>query len=352
LIKVTKSQALKTLPDFNQLGFGQYFSDHMFVANYAHGKGWQSAEIVPYGDYAIDPAASVLHYGQALFEGMKAFKQVSGDVVLFRPSFNSQRMRLGAERLCMQAPDDQFFLNAISELLKIDQRWIPEGFGKSLYIRPTLIGTEPFLGVRPSHHFKFFVILSPVGAYYSGSDRGIKIFVEERDLRAAPGGLGATKAAANYAASLRAALAAKDLGYAQVLWLDVERKHVEEVGTMNVFFKVADELWTPQLNGSILPGATRDSLITLARARKINVIEKKISMAELTQAYSDGRLTEVFGAGTAAVVTPVTELKYKDQQWNFTYTKNSLSELLYSELTQIQYGQAPDPFGWIHKLTL
>lgn len=348
-ISITLAKQLKNLPSTDKLGFGQYFTDHMLVADYLRGvgqDGWSPPEILPYSNFSLDPGASALHYGQALFEGMKAFKQVDGKVVLFRPEFNARRMQMGAERLCMQAPSTELFVEGICRLVDVDSRWIPEGVGNSLYIRPTLIGTEAFLGVRPSNQYRFFVLLSPVGAYYSVGSGGVKIFIETQDLRAAPGGLGATKAAANYAASLRAATRAKEKGYSQVLWLDSQRQHVEEVGTMNIFFRVGDEVWTPRLNGSILEGGTRNCVITLLKEWGITVVEKEISLSELRSAHRSGKLLESFGTGTAAVITKVDQIDSLEDQWKFLHGSDSISDRLYREITSIQYGIAEDKYGW------
>lgn len=251
-IDIQKSKVLKPKPNVEKLGFGKFFSDHMFVSNYNHQFGWHNHQIRAYANLQIDPAASSLHYGQALFEGLKAFRQPNGEARIFRPEFNWLRMRAGADRLCMQSPTEELFMKGIQQLVKIDQDWIPEAEGASLYIRPTLIGTEGFLGVRPSEQYTFFVILSPVGSYYAEGVSPIKIWIEDKFTRAVNGGLGATKAAANYATSLRAAQEAKSKGYAQVLWLDSTKSYVEEVGTMNVFFVLDSEIVTPELDGTIL----------------------------------------------------------------------------------------------------
>ncbi|MFN7824152.1 MAG: branched-chain amino acid aminotransferase [Pseudobdellovibrionaceae bacterium] len=349
-IRITRTTSPKPLPPADQLGFGQYFTDHLFFADFAGGK-WNEGQIIPYQDFHLDPAASVLHYGQALFEGMKAFKHPGGEMFLFRPQFNAERMRKGAERLSMEAPSNNLFIEGIRELLKADARWMPDGVGKSIYIRPTLIGTEGFLGVRPSNHFRFFVILSPVGQYYSGTSKAVKIFIEEEDLRAAPGGLGNTKAAANYAASLRAALKAKHKGYAQVLWLDASRKFVEEVGTMNIFFRVGDEVWTPRLSGSILEGGTRACVIQLLKSYGTTVVEKDVALADLNQAYSQGLLKEAFGTGTAAVITPIEEISSPKLKWSFSdFSDSSLSQKLYQDISSIQHGLSSDRFSWLVKV--
>jgi branched-chain amino acid aminotransferase len=347
-ISIQKSDQPHPKPDFANLSFGKYFSDHMFLARYNSKDQWHSAEIIPRQNLQLDPASSVLHYGQAMFEGMKAFKHSSGQIALFRPEYNWSRMSDGAERLCMQAPPKELFIEGIKALVKLDQDWIPTQKGSSLYIRPTLIGTEGFLGVRPSNEYLFFVILSPAGNYYSEGLSPLKIWVETEYLRAAPGGLGQTKAAANYAGSLKAAQIAKKSGYSQVLWLDVEKKYVEEVGTMNVFFVFENEIVTPLLDGTILSGGVRNSIIQLLRHQGKNVVERKVSIEELLTKHKQGHLKEIFGTGTAAIISPVGELSSKE--WNLVINNNQtgpIAKNLYEDLTAIQSGQSKDTFGWL-----
>ncbi|MFN9067617.1 MAG: branched-chain amino acid aminotransferase, partial [Bdellovibrionales bacterium] len=308
LIPIQKNSTPKVKPSPQQLGFGKYFSDHMYSVKYQSTKGWYSAQITPYAPLQIDPGASVLHYGQALFEGMKAFRQINGDCVLFRPQFNWKRLCEGADRLCMQAPPMEMMIEGVHQLVRLEKDWIPEEKGSSLYIRPTLIGTESFLGVRPSEEYLFFVICSPVGSYYTEGSAPIKIWVEDQYLRASPGGLGATKAGANYAASLKAAQLAKKKGYAQVLWQDVNHQYIEEVGTMNVFFVIGDEIITPELDGSILPGGVRDCAMTLLKDKGYRVSERKLAKQEIIDAHQSGQLKEAFGTGTAAVISPIGDL--------------------------------------------
>lgn len=351
-IAISKSLNLKAKPASSSLGFGKYFTDHMFLARYSSEQGWHQAEILPYGPLPLEPGASVLHYGQALFEGMKAFRQPQGDCVLFRPEFNWQRLVQGAERLCMQAPPKDLFVKGIESLIQIDRDWIPAEKNCALYIRPTLIGTESFLGVRPSDEYLFFVILSPVGSYYGADSEVVKIWVEDQYVRAAPGGLGATKAAANYASSLKAAHTAKQKGFSQVLWLDVSREHIEEVGTMNVFFVFDNEIITPSLDGSILGGGVRDSVITLLQSWGLKVSQRKVKIQEVLQGLQSGALKEIFGTGTAAVITPVGELG--STSWSHVVNKGkrgSLSQKLFDELTAIQLGFKPDSFQWLHKIS-
>ncbi len=350
-IEITKNKSPKTKPAVKDLGFGKYFADHMFMARYTKSAGWHSAQIVPYGPIPIEPGASSLHYGQALFEGMKAFKQTSGDTVLFRPEFNWKRLCDGADRLCMQAPPKDLMLDGVRELVKLDRDWIPSEKGASLYLRPTLIGTESFLGVRPAEEFLFFVISSPVASYYAEGSAPIRIWVEEKYIRAAPGGLGATKAGANYAASLKAALEAKKKNFAQVLWMDVTHKYIEEVGTMNVFFVLGDEVITPALEGSILPGGVRDCVITLLKDMKMKVTERKVSLSEIVEAHKKGLLKEAFGTGTAAVISPVGELASSQFVLKINDgVKGPVATRLFDEISAIQYGDVADTHGWIEKL--
>lgn len=304
--------------------------------------------IEPYGPMTIDPAASVLHYGQALFEGMKAFAMADGRIALFRPDFNWQRLCEGARRLCLEPPPRDLFMRGLKELLLLESRWVPRDPGCSLYIRPTLIGTEPFLGVRPSDEVLFFIILSPVGGYYAGGSRPLKIWIESESLRAAPGGLGATKAGANYAASLQAALKAKEKGFDQVLWLDVQHSGIEEVGTMNVFFVFDDEIVTPALNGSILAGGMRDSILRLLKQEGAKVSERRLTVEELYEKQAAGRLREAFGTGTAAVISPIGEFCLRDNCFRVADGKvGQVSTRLLTTIGEIQTGRRPDPFGWI-----
>ena len=351
-ISILKSTTNKVKPDSKTLGFGKYFTDHMFVAKYTASKGWHEATVGPYSPFQLDPGASVLHYGQALFEGMKAFRQESGKVVLFRPDFNWQRMTEGAERLCMQAPPKDLFFEGVNELVKTDVSWIPSGPG-SLYIRPTLIGTEAFLGVRPSDEILFFVILSPVGNYYAEGTAPIKIWVETKYVRAAPGGLGSTKAAANYANSLKAALEAKNKGYSQVLWLDHTRELIEEVGTMNVFFVFENEIVTPSLDGTILGGGVRASVIELLKSWNLPIVERKLKLSEVQAAAKNGTLKEAFGTGTAAVISPIGELATETMKIELNQGAiGELSQRIYTELTDIQFGKKPDKFGWLKEISI
>lgn len=347
---VEKNANPKARPNVEKLGFGQYFTDHIFVADYEEGKGWHHPRVIPYGAFQIDPAASVLHYGQALFEGVKAFPQKDGSLAIFRPDFNAERLRFGAERVCLPLPPHELIVEGMKAVLAVDADWMPKVRGTSMYLRPTLIGTEGFLGVRPSRKATYFVILSPVGRYYKEGSSSVRIWIEKEDLRAAPGGLGNTKAGANYAASLRAALRAKDRGYSQVLWTDVTHQFVEEVGTMNVFFKVGNTVITPALNGSILEGGTRACTIQLLREKGIAVEERQVSLAELRTAWKNGELKEAFGTGTAAVITPVEAFATEGETWELEKGFGPTAQMLFDEISAIQYGEKPDRHGWLKKI--
>ncbi len=346
-IELTKNP--KTKPSSESLGFGNIFSDHMFIMDYTEGKGWHDARIIPYGTIAYEPSLMVFHYGQSIFEGLKAYKTENGEVVLFRPDQNMKRLNESCEGLCIPKIDEAFAVEALKKLVAIDKDWIPEAPNTSLYVRPFIIATDPFLGVRPSNTYQFIIITGPVGAYYKEGLNPVKIYVEPFYVRAVIGGLGQAKASANYAASLKAQMVAKDKGYTQVLWLDgIERKYIEEVGTMNVFFAMGDEVITPALNGSILPGITRKSCIELLKSWGLKVSERKISIEEIYEAYDKGLLKEAFGTGTAAVISPIGELNWKDQKIQLSGGQiGELSQKLYDSLTSIQYAKADDPFNWV-----
>jgi branched-chain amino acid aminotransferase len=334
------------------LGFGKYFTDHMFVMDWVAGRGWHEPRVVPYGPLSLDPAAAVLHYGQAMFEGLKAFRGRDGKVRLFRIDHHCRRMQAGAPRLCLPPVEAELMRAAVLELVRADRDWVPSSPGTALYIRPTLIASEPFLGVRPAERCTFFIINSPVGAYYAEGMKPVKIWVERSYVRAAPGGLGAVKAGANYAASLLAAETARRAGFAQVLWLDAsEHRWLEEVGTMNLFLKIRGELVTPPLGGTILAGVTRDCVIALARGWGLPVSERRISMDEVIAAHRAGDLEEVFGSGTAAVISPVGELASGDER--IVVNDGAIgptAQRLYDEITGIQAGTRPDPHGWLLEL--
>lgn len=351
-IQIEKTNSPRAKVTTSQLGFGKYFSDHMFTLEYESG-AWTNPRIRPYSALLMEPGASVFHYGQAMFEGMKAFRSPNGKIHLFRPEFHAKRMAEGAQRLCMPSVPEDLFLTAIESLVKIDESWIPAEIGSALYLRPTLIGTESFLGVRPSEKYLFFIITSPVSRYYSEGLMPIKIWVEVAHARAAPGGLGAIKAAANYAASLQASTSAKEKGYAQVLWLDsAERKYIEEVGTMNVFFYIGNEVITPELDGCILAGATRDCVITILKSWNISVLQRKITLAEVSKAYKAGLLKEVFGTGTAAVVSSVGTLANENTNLLIGHGQvGELTQRLYAEISAIQHGLKEDIYNWIKVIT-
>ena len=348
-IKIQKTTIPKAKPDQTKLGFGKYYTDHMFMMNYDEGEGWHDARIVPYGPIPLDPAAMVLHYAQEIFEGLKAYRTKEGKIQLFRPEKNMARMNLSCDRLCIPQIDEEFAVKAIKTLVKLDEDWIPTEEGTSLYIRPYIFAVDPHVGVHAAKHLIFAIILSPVGAYYPNGIEPVKIFVEEKYVRAVVGGTGFTKAGANYAISLKGQEEAEKQGYVQTLWLDgVERKYVEEVGSMNVFFIIGDEVVTPALVGSILGGITRMSIIELLRSKGYTVNERRISIDELVEAHKAGKLKEAFGTGTAAVISPIGELKYKDTVMTINDSKiGETSQMLYDTLTGIQWGRIPDTMGWI-----
>ena len=338
--------------DESQLGFGKIFSDHFFTMPYHKGRGWHDPLIEPYRSLQLDPTAMCLHYAQEIFEGLKAYRGEGGAIFFFRPLENIRRMNVSAERLCIPQLDEALFMEALKKLILIDKEWIPRGSGTSLYIRPTIIATEPALGVHPAHEYLFFIIAGPVGAYYPEGFGPTKIYVTEEYCRSVPGGTGYCKAGGNYAASLYASEIANKRGYTQVLWLDaVERKYVEEVGTSNMFFVIGDELITAPLTGTILPGVTRDSVIQLAKSWGIKVSERRLSMDEIMDAIASGTLKEAFASGTAAIVSPVGQLCYREKEYPISKGKTGkLTERLYNEILQIQYGQKEDPFGWRMKI--
>ncbi len=346
---VTRTERPKPKPDPKKLIFGTLFSDHMFEMNYSPEKGWHDGKIVPYGPVVLDPSTAIFHYAQGMFEGLKAYKAEDGRVLLFRPEDNARRTNVTNERLCIPAIDEDLMVNAIKAVVDTDRDWVPDAEGTSLYIRPFIIATEPYLGVRPSSTFKLYIILSPVGAYYQGGVKPTKILVEDKYVRAVEGGTGFAKVGGNYAASLKAQEEAIKKGYSQVLWLDgIEREYVEEIGTSNAFFKIDSEVITPPLSGTILPGITRDSALQLLRHWGIKTTEKKFKIREIYDAHASGKLEEVFATGTAAVISPVGELCWKDRVIVINnYEIGELSHRLYSELSAIQYGKVKDEFGWV-----
>ena len=342
----------KDKPDQNALGFGNHFTDHMFLMKWDKQNGWHDAEIGPYRNFNLDPAAMVFHYGQAIFEGLKVYKGEDNQIYMFRPEDNLERMNTSALRMCMPRLPVDKVLKSLKALVYLDRDWIPTNHGATLYIRPTMVAVEPALGVRPASQYYFFIIMSPVGAYYPEGFSPTKIWVTDKYVRAVKGGVGHVKTAGNYAASIMASEEAHKAGYTQVLWLDAcERKYVEEVGTSNIFFKIGDELVTPTLDGSILGGITRDSVIQLAQSWDVKVIEKKITIDEVIAACDDGSLQEIFATGTAAVISPVGELCYQEKKHVIADGKTgALSLRLFEELQAIQNGKQDDPFKWIVRI--
>jgi branched-chain amino acid aminotransferase len=334
------------------LGFGKVFSDHMFLMDYEEGKGWYHPRIEPYRPFSLDPATLVLHYGQEIFEGLKAYRWQNGEIYLFRPRMNYERLNRSARRLCMPEVNVDDALEATRELVRLERDWVPSEPGTSLYIRPNVIATEAAVGVHVSRSYLFYIIVGPVGAYYPQGFNPVDIFITEKYSRAAVGGLGEAKTMANYAASLLAQKEAQELGYTQVLWLDaVERRYIEEVGTSNIFFYIGDELITPSLTGTILAGITRDSVIHVARDWGLKVSERRISLEEVIAAIKHGTLKEVFGAGTAAVISPVGKLTCRGETYPVNNGKvGSLAQRLYDYLIGIQYGKVKDPYEWVEKV--
>ncbi|MBP3493943.1 MAG: branched-chain amino acid aminotransferase [Oscillospiraceae bacterium] len=349
-IRIEKTACPKAKPaDESKLGFAKIFTDHMFVMDYAEGKGWHDARVVPYAPFALDPATAVLHYAQELFEGMKAYRTAEGKIQLFRPECNAQRFVDGCERMGIPPVPVEDFIDAVKALVKVDEEWVPHMDGTSLYIRPFVIATDVGLGVHASKNYIFCVIAAPSGAYYAEGINPVKIYVEDEYIRAAPGLTGAVKCGGNYAASIKAGELAEKKGYSQVLWLDgVEKKYVEEVGAMNIMFKIDGKIYTAACNGTVLPGVTRRSIIELCRDWGYEVIEGKLAIADIMQAGREGKLEEVWGTGTAAVVSPVKELTWKDESVQISGGKiGELTQKLYDTLTGIQWGKLPDTKGWI-----
>ena len=351
-IKFTPAATLKEKPDSSKLVFGKAMTDHMLIIDYDEGQGWHDARIIPYGPLQIDPAAKVLHYGEEIFEGLKAYRTADGSIQLFRIRDNIDRMNKSADRLCMPQIPEELAVSAIKKLVETEQDWVPHEKDTSLYIRPFMIGLDAALGVHSSHHVQFIVVVCPVGAYYPEGLNPVKIYIEDEDVRAVKGGTGMAKTGSNYAASLRAGNRAEKAGYSQVLWLDgVHRKYIEEVGSMNVMFKVAGKILTPDLNGSVLDGITRRSCIQLLKDWGYEVEERRISAGELFAAAENGTLEEAWGTGTAAVVSPIGELAMGDKKVTVSGNQiGAITQKLYDELTGIQWGRVADPHGWIMKL--
>jgi branched-chain amino acid aminotransferase len=347
--KLSEAELKPLYTDPTQLGFGKIFTDYMFTMRYVKGQGWIEPKISRYRPFQIDPAAVVLHYSQEIFEGLKAYAANDGRILLFRPDQNAHRMYTSAERMCMAPFPEDYFLEAVTSLVNLEKRWIPKASGTSLYVRPTLVGLGAALGVHPASEYLFYVILSPVAAYFKSGFNPVPLYVEDVYIRSAVGGVGNAKTGGNYAASLMAGALAEARGFSQVLWLDAkERKYVEEVGSMNIFFVFGHKLVTPDLGGSILPGITRASVLELACNLGYEVEERRISIDEVIQGIEAGTLTESFGSGTAAVISPVGSLNFKGRDYLVNQNKvGAVTQELYNKLVDIQYGNAPDPFGWV-----
>ena len=352
-IKIERAKTLKPKPAADAaLGFGKYYTDHMFVLDWDKDQGWHDARIVPFAPIPLDPATMVLHYAQETFEGLKAYRTKDGRILLFRPEMNARRFANSNRRLCMPELSEDMFVEAVVALVSYEQDWVPAKEGTSLYIRPFMFATEAAVGVHPASSYKFVIILSPVGAYYPEGVNPVKIYVEDEYVRATKGGTGFTKCGGNYAASIAAQVKAEKLGYTQVLWLDgVERKYVEEVGTMNVMFMINDEIITAPCEGTVLPGVTRDSIIHILKSWGYQVSERHLAIDELMQAGHDGTLQEAFGTGTAAVISPIGELRYKDDEVIIhDFKTGELTQKLYDTLTGIQWGDIEDTFGWTREV--
>jgi branched-chain amino acid aminotransferase len=349
-IKIMKTTNPKEKPKENQpLGFGKIFTDHMFIMNYTEGKGWHDARIVPFENLSLSPAAMVYHYGQEMFEGLKAYRTEQGKAVLFRPEMNARRANNTNKRLCIPEIEVDDYVQAVKAVVKVDEDWIPTATGTSLYIRPFVIATEEYLGVKPSSTYLFIIILSPSAPYYSNGINPISIWIEDQYVRAVRGGIGEAKTGGNYVASYAAQIRAENDGYAQVLWLDgVERIYIEEVGSMNIFFKIDGVVVTPELNGSILPGVTRNSVIELCKSWGLKVEERKLSIDEIYEAQHTGKLEEIWGTGTAAVISPIGKLRWKDEVMTIQDgCAGELSRKIYDTITGIQLGKVQDTKNWV-----
>ena len=349
-ITITRTTAPKQKPSMDGIPFGTYFSDHMFLMNYTEGQGWHDARIVPYGPLSLEPTTMVFHYAQEIFEGLKAYRTAEGKVQLFRPMENINRMNRSAEKLCIPHIPEDVYLDALKTLVEVDQDWVPSEPDTSLYIRPFVFATDPHLGVHVAHTYLFCIVTSPVGCYYPEGLNPVKIAIESREVRAVRGGTGFTKCGGNYAASLHASDLAEKKGFSQVLWLDgVEQKYIEEVGSMNVMFKIAGKVVTPSLaKGTVLPGITRKSVIEVLKSLGYEVEERDISVDELIAAAEDGTLEEAWGTGTAAVISPIGEIIYNDKEYVIGgFQIGELTQKLYDTVTGIQWGKLPDTFGWV-----
>ena len=348
-IKITKTTCPKEKPDQKALGFGKYMSDHMFLMNYTKGMGWHDARIVPYGPIPMDPGAVGMHYGQETFEGLKAYRTAEGKIQLFRPDMNAKRHANSNRRMCMPVVPEDMYLEAVKALVALDADWVPTEPGTSLYIRPFVFATERTLSVHEPEEFLFIIICSPSGAYYAEGINPIKIMVEDEYVRAVKGGTGFAKCGGNYAGGMAAQAKAEAQGYSQVLWLDGnEKKYVEEVGSMNIMFKIKGEVWTAPTIGTVLPGITRASMIQIMKEWGYTVREERLSIDDLMAACERGEVEEIFGTGTAAVISPVGVLKYQDNVQTINNGEiGQLSLKLYTYLTDLQWGRIPDTHGWI-----
>ena len=351
-IKITKTKNPGVMPKESELGFGRVFSDHMFVMDWEEGIGWHNERIIPFGNISLHPASTVLHYGAEIFEGLKAYRTESGSIQLFRPLENIKRMNTSAERMCLPQLDEDMALEILEAFVKLEERWVPYSFGTSLYLRPYMFGNDESLGVHTVKRATYMIIASPSGSYYKEGINPVKIIIENEDVRTVRGGTGYAKCGGNYAASTRAGERASKKGYSQVLWLDgVERKYIEEVGAMNVMFKINGEIVTPALTGSILPGITRKSCIEVLKSFGYKVSERLLSVDELIGALKEGKLEEAWGTGTAAVVSPIGKLMYDDVEYDVNGGKiGEVTQKLYDTLTGIQWGKLDDKFGWVYKL--
>ncbi len=351
-ISIIKTNEPKVKPDSSILGFGKYFSDHMFVMQYSKDKGWHDAKIMPFGNIPLHPASTVLHYGSEIFEGLKAYRRADGKVQLFRPMENIRRMNRSAERMCLPQIPEEDAMQILETFVSVEQEWTPSASGTSLYLRPFMFGNDETLGVHAVHNAVFMIIASPVGSYYKEGINPVKIMIESDDVRAVRGGTGEAKCGGNYAASNRAGQRAEEKGYSQVLWLDgVERKYIEEVGAMNVMFKIDGEIVTPKLTGSILPGITRKSCIEVLKKEGFTVSERLLSVDELIDALENGKLEEAWGCGTAAVVSPIGELNYQNKKYTINNGEiGAVTQSLYDTLTGIQWGTKEDTFGWTYEI--
>ena len=351
-IKIVKTTEKKVKPESSTLGFGKFFTDHMAMLTYTQEKGWHNARIVPFENLSIHPASTVLHYGAEIFEGLKAYRRKDGSVQMFRPMENVKRLNQSAERLCLPTIPEEMAFELLTKFVEVEQEWTPSQEGTSLYLRPFLFGNDETLGVHAVHQAEFVIIASPVGSYYKEGINPVKIMIEDEDVRAVRGGTGYAKCGGNYAASTRAGKRAEDKGYSQVLWLDgVERKYIEEVGAMNVMFKIDGTIVTPMLSGSILPGITRKSCIEVLKSKGFKVEERLLSIDELLNSLENGKLEEAFGCGTAAVISPIGELCYKGKKYPITNGKiGEVTQMLYDTLTGIQWGKIEDTFGWTYKI--